>query len=163
MVRLLHSNTPWVYEKDQCSDNSNIPYADHYTLPYHGDLVRLQGTDPGHSGYYTTTVVQGIVMDTPPEVEHRTNFKYYGDTKDTMCVYEDNWMQFKWEVIDQLLPIYDHADDWNSGVGLDKEIVDQTEWDSWHKTPYLDVDLGYECMFEDDDDIDDPRRYQNQV
>ncbi len=132
MVKLLQSDTPNVYEKDQHGENSMIPYADHYSMK-NGDFVRLQGTDPGHSGYYTTTVVQGIVMDTPPEVEHRTNFKYYGDTKDTMCVYEDNWMQFKWEVIDQLLPIYDDSDDWNSEVGLDKEIVDQTKWDSWYK------------------------------
>jgi len=133
MVRLLHSSSPWIYENDQRSDNSSIPYADHYTIK-NGDLVRLQGIDPGRGrGYYTTNVAQGIVMDIPPEVEHRADFKYHGDTKDNHCVYEDNWMQFKWEVIDQLLPIYDHDDDWNSWVGVDKEIVDQTKWDSRYK------------------------------
>ena len=126
MVRLLYSDVPRIYEKDQQWENSMIPYADHYVMS-NGNLTRLEGTDPGHSyGYFATTVAQGIVMDTPPEMEHRNQ-------SPIPCIYEDNWMHFKWEVIDQLLPIYDRADDWTSEVGLDKEVVDQTEWDSWCK------------------------------
>ena len=131
MVKLLYSDVPRIYEKDQRWENSMIPYADHYTMK-NGELIRLDGIDPGHNGYYTTIVTQGIVMNTPPEIERQPTPNHWRDAH-ASHVHEGNWMQFKWEVIDQLLPIYDRADDWTSEVGLDKEVVDQTEWDPWCK------------------------------